>query len=78
MFVRARALGELAAAVGIPDTKVCREMTVGIATRDWVRGTVLTVEADTIVVRLDDAGRFQHTTADSAISKGRIVRDSPK
>jgi hypothetical protein len=78
MFVRARAYGELAAAVGIPETKVCREMTVGIGTRDWVRGTVLTVEADKIVVRIDDAGRFQHTIAGSPIGKGGIVRDAPQ
>lgn len=76
MFVRARAYGELVAAIGVPGTKVCREMTVGIGTRDWVRGTVLTVEADKLVMRIDDAGRFQHTIAGSAIGKGGIVRDA--
>jgi len=78
MFVRARAQGEIAAAVSVPDTKVCREMTVGIATRDWVRGTVLKVEADKLVVRIDDAGRFQHMIANSPLSKGGIVRDAPQ
>ncbi len=78
MFARARAQGELAAAVGVPDTKVCREMTVGIGTRDWVRGTVMKVDADKIVVRIDDAGKFQHTIANSPVSKGRIIRDAPQ
>jgi len=78
MFVRARAQGEMAAAVGIPGTKVCREMTVGIGTRDWVRGTVLTVEADKLVVRIDDAGKFQHTIAGFPIGKTGIVRDAPQ
>jgi hypothetical protein len=78
MFVRARAYGELAAAVGTPGTRVCREMTVGIGTRDWVRGTVMMVEADKIAVRIDDAGRFQHTIANFQIGKGRIVRDAPQ
>lgn len=78
MFARARAYGEAAVAVGIPGTKVCREMTVGIGTRDRVRGTVMTVEADKIVVRIDDAGRFQHTIANSPTGKGGIVRDAPQ
>lgn len=78
MFVRARAQGEFAAAVGIPGTKVCREMTVGVGTRDWVRGTVLTVEADRLVVRIDDAGKFQHTIAGFPIGKTGIVRDAPQ
>ena len=78
MFVRARAQGEMAAAVGVPGTKVCREMTVGVGTRDWVRGTVLTVEADKLVVRIDDAGKFQHTIAGFPIGKTGIVRDAPQ
>ena len=78
MFDRARADGELAAAVGVPGMKVCREMTVGIGTRDWVRGTVTAVEADRIAVRIDDAGRFQHMIANVPIGKGGIVRDAPR
>ena len=71
-------MAEMAAAVGIPGTKVCREMTVGIGTRDWVRGTVLTMEADKLVVRIDDAGKFQHTIAGFPIGKTGIVRDAPQ
>ena len=76
MIARARAYAEAAAAVGKPGAKVCRDMMVGIATRDRVRGTVMAVEADKISVRIDDAGRFQHTISDRAIGKGDIVRDA--
>ena len=76
MIARARAYAEAAAAVGKPGARVCRDMTVGIATRDRVRGTVMAVEADQISVRIDDAGRFQHTIANRAIGKGDIVRDA--
>lgn len=76
MIARARAFGEVAAAVGKPGARVCRNMTVGIATRDRVRGTVMAVEADKISVRIDDAGRFQHTISDRAIGKGDVIRDA--
>ncbi len=56
MLARARTLDEQAAAVGKPGVRVCREMTVGIGTRDWVRGTVTTAAAREIAVRIDDAG----------------------
>ena len=78
MFARARAQSEIAAAVGTPGTKVCREMTVGIATRDWVRGTVVAAEAGRIAVRIDDAGRFAHTIASRVVGQGNIVRDAPR
>ena len=76
MFARAREYGEIAAAVANPGAKVCREMTVGIATRDWVRGTVIGVEAGKIVVRIDDAGRFQHAILNRPIGKDDVVSDA--
>lgn len=76
MFVRARAYDALAAAVGQPGIKVCREMTVGIGTHDWVRGTVMKAEADKIAVRIDDPGQFEHTISNQTIAKGNIVRDA--
>lgn len=76
MFVRARAYDVLAAAVGQPGIKVCREMIVGIGTHDWVRGTVVTAEADKIAVRIDDAGQFGHMISNRTIAKGDIVRDA--
>ncbi len=77
MFARERARGELAAAVGKPGAKVCRVMTVGISTQDWVRGTVMAVEADQIAVRIDDPGRFSHTFNGTTIVRGTVLRDAP-
>jgi len=76
MFARARAQGEVAAAVRRPGVRVCREMTVGIGTRDRVRGTVTQVEPGHLTIRIDDPGRFQHVIAASEIKKGDVVRDS--
>jgi hypothetical protein len=41
-----------------------------------VRGTVMAVEADQIAVRIDDAGRFQHTISNRTIGKGDVIRDA--
>ena len=76
MIARARAYGEAAAAVGKPGAKVCREMTVGIATRDRVRGTVTAVEADRIAVRIEDPGRFSHTLNGVTIVRGAALQDA--
>lgn len=76
MFSRARAYGEIVAAVGKLGITVCREMTVGIGTRDWVRGTVMAVDATMIGVRVDNPGQFQHMILNAPVNKGDIVRDA--
>ncbi len=76
MVARTWTYAEHVAAVGKPGVKVCREMLVGIATRDRVRGTVTAVENDRILVRVDDAGRFQHSLGNTVITKGITVRDA--
>lgn len=75
MLARARAYGELAAAVANPGVKVCRKFTVGISTDDQVRGTVIAAKSDTIAVRIDDAGRFLHVLNGKPLVKGETVRD---
>jgi hypothetical protein len=75
MLVRARAYGELAAAVGIPGVRVCRTFTVGISTEDQVRGTVIAAKGHAIAIRIDDAGRFQHLLNGKPLMKGETVRD---
>ena len=75
MIARARAHAEHAAAVGKPGARVCREFTVGTVTRDRVRGTVTAVDADRIAVRIDDAGRFQHSLGNVLITNGITVYD---
>jgi hypothetical protein len=76
MRARARTSAELAVAVGKPGVKVCREMTIGIGTREWVRGTVTAASAGSIAVRIDDAGQYKHVIAQSPVAKGAIVQDS--
>jgi hypothetical protein len=75
MVARGRAYAERAAAVGIVGAKVCRELEVGIATREIVRGTVTAVTGDRISVRIDDPGVLDHTIGDVAVRRGAIVTD---
>lgn len=75
MLARAQAYYQLAAVVGKPGATVCRDMMVGIATRDRVQGTVTAVEAGKIAVRIDDAGRFRHVISNVEIGTGDVVWD---
>ena len=76
MIARARAHAERVAAVGKVGASVCREMDVGIAVVDRVRGTVVAVQGESITVRIDDAGNFQHVIANREIAKGESVSDA--
>ena len=76
MMARARAEMELRNAVAKPGAKVCRKMTIGIASTDWIRGTVMAVEADRIAVRIDDPGQFFETIGNTPIAKGITIRDA--
>ena len=76
MIARARAHAERVAAVGKVGASVCREMDVGIAVVDRVRGTVVAVQGESITVRIDDAGKFQHVIANREIAKGESVSDA--
>ena len=78
MMARARAEAERAAAVNKPGVRVCREMVVGVATRDWVRGTVTATEAGRIAIRIDNPGQFQHVIANQTVRKGGVIRDVPQ
>lgn len=74
----ARSVTETAtnAAVAKPGAKVCRQMQVGIAERDWVRGVVMEVSGDRISVRVDDPGRFPHSLNGTAVVRGVLLRDA--
>jgi hypothetical protein len=52
-------------------------MTVGIATPDWVRGTVVALDAGRLTVRIDDAGKFEHVIGSKVIAKGDVISDAP-
>ena len=78
MIDRARIEAERAAAIGRPGARVCREMTVGIATKDLVRGTVQSLADGRIDVLIDDAGKFEHVIANKTVRKGDVVSDAPR
>ena len=56
--------------------KVCRQTTIGIAERDWLRGVVTEVAGDAITVRIDDPGRFPQSLNGTAVARGAILRDN--
>lgn len=76
MRARARAYAEAVAAVARPGIRVCREMKVGIATRDWIKGTVMAVEEDSLAVRIDEAGQMGHIIRGSPVNKGALIKDA--
>jgi len=78
MIARSRAHAEHAAAVGVAGAKVCRQMEIGVATREFVRGTVTAVESDRISVRIDDPGTLGHSIGGVAVRKGLVVTDAMK
>jgi len=77
-IARGRAYAEHAAAVARVGAKVCREIEIGMATRDTVRGTVTAVDGERITVRIDDPGKFESTLNDSVLTKRVIVSDALK
>jgi hypothetical protein len=57
MRARANHREELRAAVAVQGQKVCREVAIGIGGRDWVRGTVMALNAEgQVAVRIDEIG----------------------
>ena len=75
MRARARAYAETAAAVGRPGIAVCREMKVGIATLERIKGTVMTVADDGVSVRIDDPGLMGHVIHGMPVNKGTLITD---
>jgi hypothetical protein len=75
MIARARALAERTAVVGVPGTRVCRELRVGVATLETIRGTVLGRRGDAIRLRIDDAGTFEHVLGGRTLRKGDVIVD---
>lgn len=64
------------AAVAKSGAKVCRQMQVGIAERDWVRGVVTEISGDAIGVRIEDPGRFPQSLNGTPLARGALVQDS--
>jgi hypothetical protein len=77
MLARQKFEEEAAAAVAHAGRKVCRQMQVGIAERDWIRGTVVAVVPQGIGVRIDDPGAQVHIVNSLEARKGEVVWDAP-
>jgi hypothetical protein len=71
-------LKEARAAVAKEGQKVCRQIAVGIAERDWVRGTVVALNEDKVGIRIDDPGRHLHVISNAEARKGEVVWDLPQ
>ena len=71
----ARSLNEsaLRAALAHPGVTVCRQLLVGIAERDWVRGEVVDVQGHLIAVRIENSGRFPHILKGVPYTDGATV-----
>ena len=64
------------AAVAKTGAKVCRQTAIGIAERDWLRGTVTEVAGDAIAVRIEDPGRFPQSLNGTPVARGALLRDN--
>lgn len=76
MLARRKFEEEAQKAVAKEGQKVCREMPIGIAERDWVRGTVVAIDAARVGVRIDDAGRHPHVIGGADARLGAVVWSS--
>ena len=72
---RARMEKEVEVVVAVPGAKVCRQLTVGIGNREWVRGVVVEAGSGIIGVRIDEPGQYLHTLNGVELRRGTVVRD---
>lgn len=76
MQAQAKFAQQAKAAVAREGQKVCRQVPVGIAKRDWVRGVVVAVQEDKVAVRIDELGSPSNAVA-AVAGKGEIIWDTP-
>ncbi len=77
MMARYRFEEEAKKAVAVEGQKVCREMPVGIALGEWIRGTVVGVSGEQVGVRVNDPGTHRHVIAGVELQKDDVVWDTP-
>jgi hypothetical protein len=75
MQARAKFQEEIRIAVAREGQRVCREVAVGIAEHDWLRGVVVGIADERIGVRIDDAGSFPHVVGGTPARRGDVVWD---
>ena len=77
MLAQRKHAEEAKLAVAQAGRKVCREMAIGIALAEWIRGTVVGVSGEEVGVRGDDPGTNRHVVAGVELQAGDIVWDKP-
>ena len=77
MLARQKFEEEAREAVAKNGQRVCREVQVGIAERDWIRGTVVAIVPQGIGVRIEDPGAQVHIVNTIEARKGEVVWDTP-
>lgn len=78
-MMAARVIAERAAmqAMSVPGTRVCRSVTFGIASRDVIKGEVITADDPYIRVRIVDPGGQVHIVDGIPLERGTAVRSLP-
>jgi hypothetical protein len=76
MLAQRKHAEEAMKAVGREGQRVCREMPVGIALGEWIRGMVVGVQGELVGVRVDEPGNRQ-VIAGVELRAGDVVWDKP-
>ncbi len=77
MLARTKYEEEAKRAVAKEGQKVCREMPIGLAHGEWIRGVVVGVSGDQVGVRVDEPGVNRHVVAGVELRAGDVVWDAP-
>lgn len=77
MLARNKFAEEAKKAVAKEGQKVCREMQIGIAHSEWIRGVVVGVSGEQVGVRVDEPGKHRHVVAGVELQPGDVVWDVP-
>ncbi len=56
-----------------PGVMVCKRFTLGLASEDWVRGRVLTVDAEFAQLRIIDPGQHLHEWQGRLLARGSEI-----
>lgn len=65
------------ASLARPGIHACRQLMVGIAERDWLRGDIVDASRSLIGVRIRDAGRFPHFVDNTFVQPGTVLWAAP-
>jgi hypothetical protein len=77
MLARLKFEQEAKKAVAKEGQKVCREMPVGLALTEWIRGVAVGVSGEQVGVRVDEPGVNRHVVAGVELRAGDVVWDAP-